>query len=136
MVPPYSGRITRVPPYSSDPLDSPFCVQGYHFLWLNFPDHSTRTNQDDGHWAIPRSLATTSGISVDFFSSRYLDVSVPWVCFAVLCIQTEMLLTERVSPFGNLRIKVCLPTPRSLSQATTSFIASYCQGIHRMRLFT
>ena len=32
-------------------------------------------------WAIPLSLATTRGISLDFFSSRYLDVSVPWVCF-------------------------------------------------------
>ena len=30
-------------------------------------------------WPGPRSLATTNGISVDFFSSRYLDVSVPWV---------------------------------------------------------
>ena len=30
-------------------------------------------------WALPRSLAATWGISFDFFSSRYLDVSVPWV---------------------------------------------------------
>ena len=41
-----------------------------------------------------------------------------------------------VFPFGNLRIKACLPAPRSLSQVTTSFIASSCQGIHRMRLVT
>ena len=27
-------------------------------------------------WPLPRSLATTSGISVDVFSSPYLDVSV------------------------------------------------------------
>ena len=27
-------------------------------------------------WPLPRSLATTSGISVDFSSSPYLDVSV------------------------------------------------------------
>jgi hypothetical protein len=33
------------------------------------------------HWPGPRSLATTSGVSVDVLSSRYLDVSVPWVCF-------------------------------------------------------
>src|SRR5689334_5640293 len=31
------------------------------------------------HWPSPRSLATTSGVSVDVLSSRYLDVSVPWV---------------------------------------------------------
>jgi hypothetical protein len=29
-----------------------------------------------------RSLAATWEISVDFFSSRYLDVSVPWVRFS------------------------------------------------------
>ena len=32
------------------------------------------------HWPGPRSLATTNGVSVDVLSSRYLDVSVPWVC--------------------------------------------------------
>ena len=32
-------------------------------------------------------------------------------------------LKGRVSPFGNLRINACLLAPRSLSQATTSFIA-------------
>src|SRR5262249_35842316 len=30
-------------------------------------------------WAGPRSLAATEGVSVDFPSSRYLHVSVPWV---------------------------------------------------------
>ena len=42
----------------------------------------------------------------------------------------------RVSPFGNFRIKASLQAPRNLSHATTSFIASHCLGIHRMRLFT
>ena len=42
----------------------------------------------------------------------------------------------RVSPFGNLRIKANLPAPRSLSQATTSFIACNRQGIHHVHLFT
>ena len=32
-----------------------------------------------GHWPGPRSLATTSGVSVDVLSSGYLDVSVPRV---------------------------------------------------------
>ena len=38
-------------------------------------------------WPLPRSLATTSGISVDFFSSPYLDVSVQAVPHVYLCIQ-------------------------------------------------
>jgi hypothetical protein len=31
-------------------------------------------------WAVPVSLAATQGIAFAFSSSRYLDVSVPWVC--------------------------------------------------------
>ena len=38
-------------------------------------------------WPFPRSLATTSRISVDFFSSPYLDVSVRAVPPAYLCVQ-------------------------------------------------
>ena len=38
-------------------------------------------------WPLPLSLATTSGISVDFFSSPYLDVSVQAVPFVNLWIQ-------------------------------------------------
>ena len=37
-------------------------------------------------WPLPLSLATTSGISVDVFSSRYLDVSVPGVPHVTLWI--------------------------------------------------
>ena len=37
-------------------------------------------------WALPRSLAATSGITVVFFSSGYLDVSVHRVPLLTLCI--------------------------------------------------
>ena len=86
--------------------------------------------------ATPLSLAATQGISFDFFSYRYLDVSVPYVCLLHLCIQCKILPKKWVSPFRDLRVKGCLPPIRSLSQATTSFIASSCQGIHRVRLVT
>ncbi len=39
---------------------------------------------------------------------------------------------DRVSPFGHLRIKACLAAPRSFSQLTASFIASWRQGIHHL----
>ena len=39
---------------------------------------------------------------------------------------------SRVSPFGNPRITARLSTPRGLSQITTSFFGSRCQGIHRL----
>ncbi len=43
-----------------------------------------------------------------------------------------------VPPFGDPRIKGCLPPPRGLSQAATPFIALFCRGIHHMlfRRFT
>ena len=40
--------------------------------------------------ASPRSLAATGGISVDFFSSGYLDVSVPPVRLCTLWIQVQI----------------------------------------------
>ena len=41
----------------------------------------------------PISLAATLRVSVDFLSCRYLDVSVPHVRFANLCIQSAMTLS-------------------------------------------
>ena len=41
-------------------------------------------------WPLPISLATTLGISFDFFSSPYLDVSVRVVPFLNLCIQLRI----------------------------------------------
>ena len=42
----------------------------------------------------------------------------------------------RVSPFGHPRITARLAAPRGLSQPPTSFIGSWCQGIHRVPLIT
>ena len=55
-----------------------------------------------------------------------------------LCVQAGMTgnYARQVSLFGNPRITVWLPTPRGLSQAPTSFIGSWCQGIHRAPLST
>ena len=57
---------------------------------------------------------------------------------AALCIQAEATAHDgrQVSPFGHPRITVWLPTPRGLSQAPTSFIGSWYQGIHRVPLKT
>jgi hypothetical protein len=48
-------------------------------------------------WAVPFSLATTWGITIVFFSSWYLDVSVPRVDF--LADDTPSVC--RVVPFGD-----------------------------------
>ena len=73
-------------------------------------------------WPPPRSLATTSGISVDVFSSPYLDVSVQAV--PLLYLFDSVQDTFRwVSPFGNLRINAHLQLPvayRSLSRPSSA----------------
>jgi len=76
-------------------------------------------------WPLPRSLATTSGISVDFSSSPYLDVSVQAVPLIYLCIQYMMqtYYCLRIAPFGNLRIDACLRLPvayRSLPRPSSA----------------
>ena len=76
-------------------------------------------------WPLPRSLATTGGISVDVFSSPYLDVSVqavPHVHLFDSMHVTEVLL-QWVSPFGNLRFNGYLRLPeayRSLSRPSSA----------------
>ena len=42
-------------------------------------------------WALPTSLAATTGISFDFSSSAYLDVSIQQVRLPNLCIQLEIM---------------------------------------------
>ena len=69
-----SDRISRVPPYLIRPIM--LRIRGYHPLWPCFPTCSSHTQGSAG----PRSLAATRGVSIDFLSSGYLDVSVPRVC--------------------------------------------------------
>ena len=141
MVPPYSHRVSRVRRYSGYSQRSSVFVYGTltlfgvlsHTLRLTPCLHSAVLTPRIfllSVWPSPRSLATTSGISVDFFSSPYLDVSVQAVPYVYLCIQytlTDLHLLGcpiRKSPDQSL-----LTTPRGLSQLTTSFIGSQCQGI-------
>ena len=76
-------------------------------------------------WPNPLSLATTRGISIDVFSSPYLDVSVQGVPFVRLFDSTHDtgVLLQWVSPFGNLRIVAHLQLPeayRSLSRPSSA----------------
>ncbi len=65
-------------------------------------------------WAVPRSFATTRGISVDFFSSGYLDVSVPLLTSPVLRVQTGVtdVYVGGVPPFGYPRLRQLDGLPR------------------------
>ena len=78
-----SGRIARVPPYLGFPLGQlRFRLRGSHPLWPAIPDGSatfagpkcgpsTPTELPLAVWPFPLSLATTSGITLVFFSSGY-----------------------------------------------------------------
>jgi hypothetical protein len=55
-----------------------------------------------------------------------------------LCVQVTVTAHDcrRVSPFGHPRVIARLPARQGLSQAPTSFIGSWCQGIHHVPLLT
>ena len=96
-------------------------------------------------WPSPLSLATTNGVSIDFFSSGYLDVSVLQVCSLHLWIQYKVTHKELGSPIRKFSDQSLHTAPRNLSQYTTSFIVLQCPGIrqsplnawfmHRKKLF-
>ena len=77
-----------------------FRLRASHPLWRTFPRpsanfHSRMTVRTPkirrpSVWPPPRSLATTCGISVDVFSSSYLDVSVQTVPPVDLWIQSTV----------------------------------------------
>lgn len=126
MVPPVSHRVSRVRRYSGYSLTQiAFRLRGSHPLWLAFPYHSARLlcrcvspqpqRINPLVWPLPRSLATTCGISVDFSSSPYLDVSVQAVPHVHLfdSMHVDRVLLCRVSPFGNLGIDAYVPLPRA-----------------------
>ena len=136
MVPPASHRVSRVPRYSgSSPLRNRFRIHDSHILWSAFPDCSSNNFSlfdcpqpqriNPLVWPLPRSLATTSGISVDFSSSPYLDVSVQAVPHVHLfySMHVTQILSVWVAPFGNLRIYGYLLLPeayRSLSRLSSA----------------
>ena len=136
MVPPCSHGISRVPRYSGSCwLCSPFA---YATLTSSgVPSHALRLDlhihvavQTPGTllplvWPLPRSLATTSGISVDFSSSPYLDVSVQAV--PLICLWIQHMIHGRysmwIAPFRNPRINAYLRLPvayRSLSRLSSA----------------
>ena len=133
MVPPYSHRVSRVRRYSG----FSWLSSSFAYVTLTLFRWSSHTIQLDYLmplccpypsgistvvWPLPRSLATTDGISVDVFSSPYLDVSVQAVPLPYL-FDSVWDTFRWVSPFGNLRITAHLQLPeayRSLSRPSSA----------------
>ena len=96
-------------------------VRGYHPLRPCFPDRFRLSHIR--HWPGPRSLATTSGVSVDVLSSRYLDVSVPWVR-----LKPPILFGSLIPSLDNWKSKTSrlwFPTLLFEPQDTRSWSSSY-----------
>jgi hypothetical protein len=110
-----------------------FRIRGYHPLSPAFPDRSANTMAKDCWLFRFRSPLLSESRLISFPSPTEMFQFREFASTG-LCIQPGMTLAGRVSPFGHLRIKACLPAPRSFSQATTSFIACNRQGIHHMHL--
>ena len=136
VVHPVSHGVSRVPRYSGSRLSAP--AFGYGALTLSSrPSHAVLLASSDHDvcpqprrinppvWPPPRSLATTCGISVDVFSSSYLDVSVrkvPRVRLFYSAHAPRFFITV-VSQFGYLRIRAYLQLPaafRSLSRPSSA----------------
>ena len=117
MVPPYSHRVSRVRRYSG----SSWLFSSFAYRTLTFFGLLSHTIRLDSYmpsavltpqvflpavWPLPLSLATTHGISVDVFSSPYLDVSVQAVPRVYLfdSVYAAQILSARVAPFGYPRI--------------------------------
>jgi hypothetical protein len=113
---------------------SPFPVRAYHPLWPAFPCRSGKS--------IAKTCWLVRFRSPLLSESRLMSVPRATEMFQFARFASHAyVFTVRypcgwVSPFGNLRIKACLPAPRSLSQAITSFFACNRQGIHHMHLVT
>ena len=136
MVPPVSHGVSRVPRYSGYNLLSILFAYGaltlcgrpsqtFQLKMLSRDDCPQPRRINPTVWPLPRSLATTYGISVDFSSSPYLDVSVQAVPHVHLfySMHVTWILSMWVAPFGNSRIDGYLLLPetyRSLSRPSSA----------------
>ena len=137
MVPPDSCRISPVPHYSGYASQTPrftygpftlfgaaFQAASIHELFAYESSYYPSACKHALVWAVSRSLATTWEITVVFSSFRYLDVSVPGVCFPTRSGYSDK--SEWVSPFGHPRINASLQLPaafRSLARPSSPLYA-------------
>ena len=104
-------------------------------------------------WPLPLSLATTRGISFDFSSSGYLDVSVPRVPHVHLCVQCTFhdssswvfphsdisgskLICSSPKLFAACHVLRRLPMPRHSPYALLCLNYLLSSGLSRFQLFS
>lgn len=121
------------------------CLRGYHPLRQHVPEHFSSGNSIQRHstphpyhvavagsvWALPFSLAATSGISIDFSSSSYSDASLRTVRPPKRkqgSVKRDLIRKSRDR-------RSLAPTP-GLSQLATSFITYQAESSSNRRLCT
>ena len=148
MVPPASHRISRVPRYSGSVLLfspsltglSPSLAALSIALQLSYLQILTSSTPDDRSlpvWPLTVSLATTKVIEFSFFSSGYLDVSLPRVPSdkPMDSVHGDWALPQPGSPIRRSPDQSPFAAPRSFSQLIASFIGTQCPGLHPALLF-
>ena len=148
MGPPASHRISRVPRYSGSVLLfspsltglSPSLAALSIALQLSYFQILTSSTPDDRSlpvWPLTVSLATTKVIEFSFFSSGYLDVSLPRVPSdePMDSVHGDWALPQPGSPIRRSPDQSPFAAPRSFSQLIASFIGNQCHGIHPALLF-
>ena len=148
MVPPASHRISRVPRYSGSVLLfspsltglSPSLAALSIALQLSYFQILTSSTPDDRSlpvWPLTVSLATTKVIEFSFFSSGYLDVSLPRVPSdePMDSVHGDWALPQPGSPIRRSPDQSPFAAPRSFSQLIASFLGNQCHGIHPALLF-
>jgi hypothetical protein len=129
VVPPCSDRISRVPPYSR--INRYLRIRGCHPLRPAFPDRSASLRLTTGLFRF-RSPLLAESLLMSFPPGTEM--------FQFPGFASPHYVFMRRYPIGvgcPIRISTdqcLLAAPRGFSQRATSFIASWCQGIHRMPL--
>ena len=110
-----------------------FRIRDYHPLWSAFPCRFANNCAITNRLFRFRSPLLSESRLISFPRATEMFQFARFAS-SDLCIQSGIPLARWVSPFGHLRIKACLPAPRSFSQATTPFFACDRQGIHHVHL--
>src|SRR5476651_76700 len=113
MVPPSSDRISRVPPYSSSSQRMHLRIRGYHPVLLDFPDRFPDACADGDSGLFPVRSPLLGESRLISFPKGTEMFHFPSFARHGYVFTLSYQLYWWVSPFGNLRIKVCVPLPEA-----------------------
>ncbi len=114
-----------------------FNLRGFHPLRLAFPNHSNRSVMLSTFRLFPFRSPLLGKSRLISFPPGTEMFQFPGFASLDLCIQSRIIGSLLLGfPIQISSDQCLLPAPRGFSQAATSFVASYCQGIHHVRLIS